>query len=199
MIVTVFISDRQDLYLPGCIASYEANVEGEVDAWTVIDDRDHRLGLAGAARAGFRWAVEQDCDYALWVEEDFRFTTPIRLDELRHVLEREPKLAQIVLKRQPWSPEEAAAGGIVEKDPDDYIECGAFGRSIRWTEHRRLFSLNPCLIPRHVLEMGWPDGNEAEFARQCLDRGLRFAYFGRKYDPPRVEHVGAIRAHGWRL
>jgi hypothetical protein len=48
-LVTAFISDRGDRYLPGCRASYEANIPVEqVHAVTVIDDSAHLLGMGGA-------------------------------------------------------------------------------------------------------------------------------------------------------
>lgn len=194
-----FVSDRADLYLPGCLESFSESVPAAGLSAHVVDDRDHRLGMAGAVREAWEWALDEGVDHLLHLEEDFRFTAPVEIDAMVYVLERAPHLAQVVLKRQPWSPEEQAAGGIVECHPDDYVECGGWGRHTRWTEHRRIFSLNPCLIPRHVLELGWPDGNEAEFTRVCLDKGLSFAFYGAKFDPPRVVHVGAERGAGWRL
>jgi hypothetical protein len=65
--------------------------------------------------------------------------------------------------------------------------------------HTRCFSLNPCLIPRAVLELGWPDGNEAEMTTLLVSKGYRFAVWGSRQDGPRVEHTGQNRAAGWRL
>lgn len=196
MIVVVVISDRADQYLPGCVASMAAHVLGDRTTITV-DDRDHHLGMAGAVRHGWQQALDAGADYVLHVEEDFRFLEPIFLGDLVRILDAAPVLAQVVLKRQPWNDIEQAAGGIVEADPDAYEEASA--GQLRWTEHRKIFSLNPSLIPRHVLELGWPDGNEAEFTQRCLDVGHRFAFYGGKLDPPRVEHVGFHRSAGWRL
>jgi hypothetical protein len=193
-----FISDRGDRYLPECRKSLARNCNFDFHARTVIDDREHELGMAGAVRTAWEWALEQRCDFLLHVEEDFVFHAPVRVEDLACILGLNPHLAQVVLKRQPWSPEEHQAGGIVELHPADYTECEV-GDFWRWTEHRRIFSLNPCLIPRSVLELGWPDGNEAEFTQRCLDNDLRFAFLGWRYDPPRVCHVGAVRGEGWRL
>jgi hypothetical protein len=66
-------------------------------------------------------------------------------------------------------------------------------------EHKRIFSLNPCVIPRRVLDLGWPDGNEAEMTTNLVASGYRFAFYGKRDDPPRVIHVGAERGIGWRL
>lgn len=197
VIAAVIVSDRGDQYLHGCLASMQ-QIDGEMTS-VFVDDSAHKLGMAGAVRQGWEEALDLGADYVLHVEEDFLFTHPVRLDDLIYVLDRNPNLAQVVLKRQPWSDEEKRAGGIVEMDPSIYSEFTSWGRRISWTEHARIFSLNPCLVPRSVLEMGWPDGNEAEFTQMCRDRGLRFAFFGTKHAPPVVEHVGVNRAHGWRL
>lgn len=194
MIGLVVISDRGDLYLPDCLRSVAVNVDYSFGFTTVVDDREHRLGMAGAVREGWGRALAAGCDFVLHWEEDFLAAGPVDLDDLVAVLDRAPYLAQVVLKRQPWSPEEHAAGGIIECNPDDYTQDDG-----GWVEHERIFSLNPCLIPRNVLELGWPDGNEAEFTRMCLDAGYSFAFYGDRLDPPRVLHVGAERSAGWRL
>jgi hypothetical protein len=201
-----YVSDRGDLHLPHCQASVRDFVlpglvgcllETDVVVHT-INDEAHELGMAGAAQAAWTWAIAQDVDFLLHVEEDFRFVTPIDVIGMAAVLRRSPYLAQMCLKRQPWSPEERAAGDLTATDP------GAYSQRVGFFVHRRLFSLNPCLIPRRVLELGWPSGplgvgNEAGFTRRCLDEGLSFGYWGNIGDPPRVEHVGDTRAEGWRL
>lgn len=184
--------------MPDCFASIQQHVTvPEPFSWTVIKDQEHRLGLAGAVRAAWDWARDRGVDYLLHVEEDFRFTVPVDVTDLVRVLEADLWLAQVVLKRQPWSPEEHASGGIIECHPEDYSD--AKDGDLRWVSHQRIFSLNPCLIPRRVFELGWPDGNEAEMTTRLVNLGYRFAFFGERDDPPRVEHVGYERAAGWRL
>lgn len=188
----VVISDRGDLYLPDCLASVDEMVETAFSFRTVVDDRDHHMGMAGAVREGWRRALDAGCDFVFHVEEDFRLLEPVDIEE---VWFGQPSIAtaQVVLKRQPWSAEEIAAGGIVECNPDDYTEYEGY------TFHERIFSLNPCVVPRRVMELGWPDGNEAEFTQRCLAADLVFAFLGGKFDPPKVEHVGTRRGDGWRL
>jgi len=193
-LVTAFVSDRGELYLRGCIEAYEANVDTQlVHSTTVIDDSDHKLGMAGAVRAAWTWALDASADWLFHVEEDMYLTAPVDLRHMVAIMDDRPGLAQLVLKRQPWSTEERQAGGIIEAHPDEYIDRGPC------TEHGRIFSLNPCLIRRQVLELGWPDGNEAEFTRTCLVAGYSFAFYGARTDPPRVRHVGTERGKGWRL
>jgi len=197
-VALVYVSDRQDKYLPACRRSVTEHLHGW-DFELTIDDRDHRLGLAGAVQQGWKEAVAMGADYVWHMEEDFLLTDDIRIDEMIWILEHHPHLAQIVLKRQPWSPEEVEAGGIIERAPHMYVERRAWGRHIAWTEHHQIFSLNPCLIPKKVLEIGWPAGNEAEMTEILIEDMWRFAFFGGKDDPPRCVHVGSERSVGWRL
>lgn len=202
MIAAVFVSDRPaDLYLKECMASVMRQPDWDlISDYTVIDDREHKLGMAGAVAAGFDWAMWTDCDFVLWIEEDFEFYR-LPLLGMREVLERNPHLASVVLKRDPWSHIEHMAGGQIEVAPHLYTQRERDG--MQWVEHEFLFSLNPCLIPRKVLELGVPESNErgfeAEMRDRCIDAGLRFAYYGHRDDPPRCKHIGAQRGGaGWR-
>ncbi len=201
MIVAAFISDRGDLYLPGCRASFLEHLEpGIIEQSVVINDEQHRLGMAGAVRAAWEWALETGADYLFHVEEDFLFERPIPLLDMAALLDRNPHLAQVVLKRQPWSDPEKAAGGIIEMNPDAYHDC--FDGSFWWTEHETLFSMNPSLIARRTLELEWdvanPGGVERAVTDACHDKGLKFAYYGRKSYRPRCAHVGYQRSAGYR-
>lgn len=208
MIVAAFISDRRDLYLPECQRTFWNHVPpGIVKYWNTVDDRHHELGMAGAVQKAWKWALDIGADYVVHVEEDFVFDRLIPVGAMRRILELCPHLAQVVLKRQPWSTEEAEAGGQIELGElrgGVFTECSGLGVDLNWVEHSTLFSLNPCLIPRRTFELGWPAGplgvgNESGMTKKCLDAGMRFAYYGRKKDPPRCTHVGHQRGPGWRL
>lgn len=191
----IVVSDRGDLYLPGCLDNVAANLpESEV---LVVNDQGHKLGMAGAVRCGMSMAFDAGWEHVLWVEEDFRFNRRPPLIAMRTVLDRSPQCAQVVLKRQPWSVEEAQAGGIIEMNPHDYLDSPY--DDVHWTTHTRIFSLNPCLIPRHIFALGYPNGNEAEQTTRLVDRGYHFAMYGKRQDPPLVDHVGHEHAAGWRL
>ncbi len=120
-------------------------------------------------------------------------------------LEANPQLAQLCLKRGPCTPEEVAAGGFVELARDEYRECawfGEFGRAT-WLEHKRCFSLNPCVYPYSVVQAGMPDdassGVEAALTASLRARKLRFGVWGSRGDDPQCVHIGFERAAGWRL
>jgi hypothetical protein len=203
MIVAAFISDRGDRYLPNCLASFLEHVEPVVKDMHIVNDELHRLGMAGAARAAWEWALDTGADYLAHIEEDFEFTRPIPLTDMAAILDHTPRLAQVVLKRQPWSDVEKAAGGQIETNPGAYTQHTEPRLGLQWVEHSTLFSLNPCLIPRRTLELSWRTdhhgGAEWAISDACRAAGMRFAYYGHRDDPPRCTHVGHVRAStGWR-
>lgn len=151
-----------------------------------------RQGLAAAVQTA--WAgLPKEIDMILHVEEDFVFVEDVDIDGMAMKLEEHGRLAQLVLKRQPWSPEECQAGGIIECHPDEYKQRDG------WVEHSRIFSLNPCLIPREVIDMGWPGGNEAEMTARLVEGGWSFGFWGGRADPPRCVHIGVQRSTAWKL
>lgn len=150
---------------------------------------------AGLAKAVQRAWENVDADFIFHLEEDFTLDEPVNVAGMMQVLRDRPRMAQIVLKRQPWSAEEIRAGGIIELHPEDYKDVEVHG--IPLAIHKRIFSLNPCLIPADVKEIGWPLGNEAEFTEQLIRMGYFFAFYGHKKDTPRVTHIGIDRSPGW--
>ena len=200
MIVAAFLSDRGDLYIDDCLASFNEHVDLDlVAAHEIFDDQSHHLGMAGNVKAAWSWARDVGADYLLHIEEDFRFTDTVPLEAMLTILDR-TDLAQVVLKRQPWSPAEIQAGGQIETNPDAYTQRE--GLLYDWVEHETLFSMNPSLIPRRTLELEWrtdhPGGVERAITEACRAKGMRFAYYGHRADPPRCEHVGHIRSAGYR-
>lgn len=156
-----------------------------------INDADHKLGFAGAIQAGWDQVLELDLDFVLHLELDFLFRERVPIDRMVNVLERHPEIAQIVLKRQPCNAEEAVAGGIVEAHPDDFEEH--YDGLNYWVTHRRYWSTNPGIYSTRYCRIGWPQARHSEglFTHKLLaDPMLHFAIWGRKFDPPRVEHIG---------
>jgi hypothetical protein len=125
---------------------------------------------------------------------DFTFNDPVDISGMIGLLERHPHLAQVSLKRQPWSEEEHAAGGIVERNPDDFTEQQ--DEQAVWTEHRRYWTTNPSVYSTRWCRLGWPQARYSEglFTHKLLaDPMLRFAIWGAKHDAPRVHHIGEAR------
>lgn len=182
-------------------------------AFEVLQHPNGRQGFGGAIRAAWAHVGCFSERYVFHAEDDFTLNRSLDLTPLMAVLDACPHLAQLVLKRQPWNPDEEAAGGIIEQHPDDYtertFEVGAvtavlpdanlpdYARSAVWTEHRRYFSTNPSLYRRSLTFRGWPDveHSEGHFSIDLFaDPDVRCAFWGGKADPPMVHHIGKERA-----
>lgn len=178
------ISDRGDLYLPRCLESLPPFPWHQQ---IIIEDPTHRFGQNEVIEHA--WSqVDDRTTHLAHVEEDFVLHDFPVLDLVR-ILDANPDLANIVLKRQPWSDVEHRAGGIIECFPDSYEDCDGFLR------HRRFFSLNPSIIPKRVIDMGWA-GSEGDMTDRCIAKGMSFAFYGARHDPPRCTHIGEVRGCG---
>ena len=63
---------------------------------------EENLGLSVNWSQFFDWLKDTDYDYVLHQEDDVLLTQPIKIDTLIEVLESDPKMASVVLQRQPW-------------------------------------------------------------------------------------------------
>lgn len=161
----------------------------DIPGWQIIQNPE-RKGLAGAIGVGWE-ALNDDIEFVFHLEDDFVFADLIDVGMMIHQLENRHDLAQIALMRQPWSPEEHAAGGIFNLYRDDFTQEGSL------VVHRRLFTFNPCLYPRWVTRYR-PD-LEAGLTEQLLADDKVFAYFGALDDNPRCTHIGVRRTRAWKL
>lgn len=200
------ITDGRWDYLRQTVASAEAHLGWQFAHKVLVDDSGsatelaprfdgwryqknaERLGLAGAIQAG--WDCLPDCDYVFHLEDDFVFPQHVDLWKMLDPLREDPKLAQVALMRQPWSPEEQHLGSVYRTAPGAYREVDGLVR------HRRLFTFNPCLYPRSICDYG--AGLEAEVTATLLTHGYEFAYLGKLDDPPRCWHIGHVRSSGYR-
>jgi hypothetical protein len=167
----------------------------DVDHHVAIDDRDHRLGFAGAIREGWRQALATDADWVWHAELDFIYHAPVPLGDMIALLKRRPALTQVALKRQPVNEQECAAGGIVEANPNVYREHHDDAGT--WTTHRVFWTTNPSVYPRWIMQRGWPQCAESEGHFGLALFGERpewcSCFWGAKYAAPMVEHIGQIR------
>ena len=64
----------------------------------------------------------------------------------------------------------------------------------QWMEHRQFFTTNPSLVPRRIIDLGWPEGerSEAAFNAWCIDHDPTAAagLWGRRDDEPLAHHAG---------
>lgn len=154
-----------------------------------------RRGFAGAIESG--WSeVPPDSDFVFHLEDDFVFNDHVDLDEMAAVLEQHTELVQLALLRQAWNDEERAAGGIIPQHPDDFTQVSD-AQGHWWVEHRRFFTTNPSLYRAEMTRrFDWPavEHSEGIFTHRLLeDPAVRFAFWGRRDDEPRVHHIGEQR------
>lgn len=162
---------------------------------TVINDGNH-YGMASNVQAAWDYFLTTDAQFLLHLEDDMVIEVPLPLAASVWILRHDPWLANIVYKRHPWSSEEHEAGDVITattahatvvRDEPDY------------TVHDWIFSLNPCLIPRQVVEHGYSIGNEAGMTQKLKDLGYQFAFYGHAGDEPLIRHIGQDRGPEWRL
>lgn len=165
------------------------NVELDFDGFTIVKHKD-RLGLAGAIQSAWDH-LDPTTDFVFHLEDDFIFTEPVDIAHMVSLLKANPDLAQMALMRQPWSPEEIAAGGIYQLNPHAYEIQKDF------YSHSRLFTFNPCIYPMKITEYG--AGLEAEVTERLLDAGYQFAYYGQPGEPAKTIHIGVRRSRGYKL
>jgi GT2 family glycosyltransferase len=167
----------------------------------VIQHNDTNLGMAAAVQAGFDLVLASGARHVFWLEEDMLLTKAPPVDAAISVLERQPDLAQMCFRRDPADPTE---------QPDQLTAiCGKSPHVTThdlYTAYDFLFSMGPCVIPRHILEYGWPAGpigvgNEDGMTRLLLEKGYRFGSWGLPGDGQSWgRHVGyAARGAAWQL
>lgn len=160
--------------------------------WEVIGT-PQRAGFAGAYRSMWSWVrAYDDNPFVFTTEDDFRFTRDVDLTAIADVLTRHPYLTQMALRRQPWNDTERAAGGVVEVNPNAYLDCGG------WLQHRLFHTTNPSLMRRDLFTTyDWPDGanSEGRFAHTVfgVDPTACAGYWGSRGSGEWVDHIGAER------
>jgi hypothetical protein len=151
-------------------------------------------GMAAAVQSGFNLVRDTDATHIFWLEEDMVLTGPPPVEQAIIELTKYPRLSQMLFERQPLSPEEQAGGSV-------HSALNAFHDYGNWVMHRTIFSLNPCIIPRHIIDhYDWPSGpigvgNETGMTRQLLADGYTFGCWKGEM----VEHIGWERGAAWQL
>lgn len=215
----VIVGDGREEYLLRAVKSARDNLQGRIIARVMVNDSGdaeygrrlverypefqvvnhvERLGMAAAVQNAWTVGRATGAEFLFHLEEDFVFNREVNLNGLTNLLAQEPTLCQAVLVRQPWSDEERASPYGVRGGPYATNSVLREGWGYTWLEHDNIFSLNPCLIPRHIA-VGWPPDNEAGFTLSMKAAGYRMAWLGGVDDPPAVEHIGHNRGTGWKL
>lgn len=218
MVVAVLVmTDGRHEYLTQAIDSAREHLKGPISEWWMHDDtgsEGHRSQLRDwypafghighNARRGFGGAIthaweilsrHSKADWIFHLEQDFIFTGPVPLTDMIEVMEANPHLAQMALRRQAWNEAEKAAGGVVELNPESYTSRqDMLGR--HWLEHRIFWTTNPSLYRRSMTKLGWPNvaKSEGHFTQYLLkDPAIRFGYWGARGSGIWTEHIGHTR------
>lgn len=218
MIALLVITDGRRDCISETIPSALAMLEGQVTRRVLYDDSgdpdhrdwlahefptfdliwhpDGRQGFGGAIRTAWTHLATGPEPFVFHLEDDFTFNRPVPLTGMAAVLDDQPDLVQVALRRQAWNEHERLAGGVVEQHPDAYTErSDAFGRS--WLEHSLFFTTNPSLYRRTLCEGGWPSGDRSEgkFTHQILHANplAKFGYWGARDSGEWVTHIGKER------
>lgn len=155
-----------------------------------------RRGFGGAY--SFAWktlAAQSKADFIFNLEDDFTFNRPVPLADMAKKLDENPHVYQMALRRQSWNKEERAAGGVIERWPDN------FKQEDGWISHRMFFTTNPSLYRMSLIKTRtYPDveHSEGHFTLSVLESDPEsvFGYWGNKSDTPWVEHIGVKRQPG---
>lgn len=221
-IAVLIMTDGRDDYLRRCLDSLH-HLHGTITEMWMHDDTGDMIQRAGLAlryrdfthlgegpRRGFGGAIahawsqlaaRSEARWVFHVEQDFVVQRTIDLDAMAAVLDDDPSLVQMALRRQPWAPAEHAAGGVVEMYPEAYRDRSHNGNP--YLRHRLFYTTNPALFDRSLCSIPWPEGanSEGRFTHRLLAQGYRgipgdrlgFGYWGCRSDKPLVEHIGASR------
>lgn len=217
-VVLLVITDGRRECIAQAIPSALANLEGPVTRRVIYDDsgnHDHqdwlrqefptfelvthplgRQGFGGAIRTAWSHIALGPERFVFHAEDDFTYNGPVDLDAMSRVLDANPDLVQLALRRQPWNEHERLAGGIVEQHPDAYAQASSGAAT--WLEHRLFFTTNPSLYRRSLCLTEWPEGADSEghFTHRILqaDPAARFGFWGAFDSGEAVCHIGTERA-----
>lgn len=223
-IALVVIGNGRLDYLHAAIDSLDEHVGEHISHWLMVDDSGdatvrrelqrtypdwtithhaHNRGLAAAVNAGFDLVRETAATHILWWEEDFLCRKPLPIEDTITQLIYFPRIAQMMYRRQPLSPEETASGCVLRTLVDNSTRHETLDA---FTYQDAYFSLNPCLIPRHIIDTyTWPAGpigvgNETGFTSMLRAEGWLFGVWGHPGDDNVfTEHIGAHRGAKWQL
>jgi hypothetical protein len=204
-VALLIIGDGRDDLRKATVESFNRQArEFDLTHLVEVDDRLHALGFCGAIRYGWDRLREyrSEFDYIFHLEEDWRFTRPFSIAHMARVLDTEPSVAQVALRRG-IEPGETAP--VIDAFPScftnrhtGFLMGGA--RTQVWLQHQLFWTTNPSLYRAELIDSyHWPEAPmcEASFGQTLVADGATFAYWGDREDAPWIEHTGARTGHGY--
>ena len=162
---------------------------------TTIYSTGQRSGFGGAIISAWDQLRKTDADWVFHLEEDFTFNKHIDLQAMQKVLMAKPHIVQMALRRQPWNDIEVEAGGVIEVQPESYLEWT--DETDYWLQHRNFFTTNPSLYGRSLIDYHeWPncDRSEGIFSVELFsDPDNVSGYWGSKTMGEWCTHIGQQR------
>lgn len=155
-----------------------------------------RTGLAANLQRG--WDMLGPDEWVFHLELDFE-VVDAPLTAMRAVLELRPRLAQMVLERQPVNASEVGNGGLLGGDNIPTFTAHGGPRGPFWREQDHLFSFNPCVYHSSVATKA---GTETSVTQRLRADGRTFGFWGAQGDAPRCRHIGVqggMGSPGWRV
>jgi len=150
-------------------------------------------GYVKATRTCWQHEMSSGQPWVLHVEDDVVLNQPLDLREMQATMEKHPDLAQLSLKRQPWHREELEVGDMLKWRPE-----GTYEERDGHLAHRAFWTSTFSLVRRSFLAANeWPTqaGSERRFGRQLFRQpGIYSGMVGTLDDPPRMTHIGKVRA-----
>lgn len=188
--------NRRVIYDDSGDALNRSRLHDAFPTFVIAHSPEGRLGFGGAIRFMWRYlAAWGEQPFVFHLEDDFTFSRDVDLEAMASVLEKNPHLVQMALRRQAWNDAERAAGGVVEVSPTDYVDC--FDGANDWLEHNKFWTTNPSLYRRVVCSQGWPEDphSEGKMGAQlrAISTYVRFGYWGARASGAWVEHIGRER------
>lgn len=219
MITLLVVTDGRKMFLEPTIAAIEERnkLNGPVSRRLIHDDSGdarfgrwldktygdrfdiyytgRRSGFGGAIISAWKQLQNDNNEWVFHLEDDFVIQEVLPLGEMMTVMDRNPHLVQMALRRQAWNEQEKAAGGIVEQDPDSYTERD--NGPCSWLEHTKFFTTNPSLYRKSLtVEHPWPTGvnSEGRYGIELFSSGYhKSGYWGPKNSAPKCLHIGEFR------
>ena len=155
-----------------------------------------KVGFTLAMISAWQKLKEDSNEWVFHLEEDFPILEDIYIENMIDVMNNNNHLKQMVLQRRPIEERKLKKRGRVAYYPE-YYEDKTDGVNY-WIEHRRNFSCNPCLYRKSLIyEYPWTNmkNSEREYSNILLKiPEIKFAFWGKRTDKPRVMHIGEIRS-----